>query len=272
MALFGVLVTTLAACGVEPVATSNTTQAIEDSNKISANKISANKISANKISANKISANKISANKISANMLAAADLLSTADGREVYSYIISCALPAEQTVEAVVAGVTYDFVGGLGLAPAWSDRPATGSERRWVSACLFARVNAYDISVEISMRGDNDGLAVSPAERRTYPLEEGAFYGNLFTPDDAPIQWFACRGRDQARGESGGLVNRDCAEPSAANDGTTTCGFTYAGDCGSFFHQARARACEDFADGGYQGCHSPNRQEWDEVITTFVTR
>jgi len=109
-----------------------------------------------------------------------------------------------------------------------------------------------------------------------------------------PIQWFACRGKDQAAGETGGLGDRDCAEPDPQNPGFTLCGFVFAGDCGSF---AADRTCESFSTNGtfYRDCHtSPIRHHhhdcgrrdterdrdredddgddvFSQVITTFTT-
>jgi hypothetical protein len=71
----------------------------ETSNKITANKISSNRIAANRLVANKLSSNKITANGLQAN-LDTSEILQTEDGREVYSYMISCALPAGKTIEA----------------------------------------------------------------------------------------------------------------------------------------------------------------------------
>ncbi len=105
---------------------------------------------------------------------------------------------------------------------------------------------------------------LAPGEGAGFPLEEGAFYGQVFThDDDDPIEWFACRGRDQARGEFGGLVNRDCAEPDPADPAVTQCGFTYAGDCDD--------ACNHFDAGGtfYAGCRADHRRV-HQVITTYV--
>src|SRR5512133_1199414 len=112
----------LAAC-VGTDDTSNTGQSVVAMNKLSANKLSANKLSANKLSANKLSANKLSANKLSANLASAGDLLATPDGREVFGFIISCALPADLTLVADIQGVHYEFPGELGLAPRWRDHP-----------------------------------------------------------------------------------------------------------------------------------------------------
>lgn len=259
-------------------------------NKIAANKIAANKIAANKIAANKIAGNKIAGNKLAANKLAVGELLETADGREVLSFLVSCALPDGTSIVATADdGTEYEFPGGVGLVPSWTHRPLDGAEKRWISACLFARVNAHGVEVTISLRGPNRALDVSPEEAAGWPLEEGAFYGDYFTAPDEPIVWIACRGRDQAAGETGGLVDRDCAEPDPTNPGLTQCGFTFAGDCADFAPPRSSYACRDRSDEGfYVNCadhaafheHGHDRdhgRDWrDEtyrqVITTFVTR
>src|SRR5262245_28842594 len=98
------------------------------------------------------------------------------------------------------------------------------------------------------MRGPHPALAATSAEFENYTLEEGGFYGNIFARN--AIDWNACQGADQYDWLNGGepldgvedpgddfggsLYTRDCAEPSAANDGTTVCGFNYAGLCGNF--------------------------------------
>ena len=77
--------------------------AAETTNRIAANRIAANRIAANRIAANRIAANRIAANKISFNRLQANseadEILGTADGRELYSYIVSCALPEKESIE-----------------------------------------------------------------------------------------------------------------------------------------------------------------------------
>jgi hypothetical protein len=133
---------------------------------------------------------------------------------------------------------------------------------------------------------------VTDDERARFPVEEGAFYGNYFTPLDQPIEWIACRGEGQASGEFGGLINRDCTEPDPAQPGLTKCGFNFAGDCGTFSAEP---TCEKFSDQGqfYRRCHAgpinderhhghahhrhggspPDRddQVFQQVITTYVT-
>ncbi|MBC7975126.1 MAG: hypothetical protein H7138_09090 [Myxococcales bacterium] len=188
--------------------------------------------------------------------------------------IVGCALPADVTLVATIQGTDFEFFGDLGLARSWLRGPLDREGQGWVSACIFSRVNANEVAIPISLRGPNPNLDVIEEEREGWSLEEGAFYGNLFGPANQPIQWYACRGKDQAAGESGGLVDRDCAEPDPENPGFTQCGFIYAGECES--------ACERFSENGtfYRRCHTAPQasghhgcsddRTFRQVITTFV--
>ena len=222
-------------CAEDPSATSSTTQDIATRNKIASNKIASNKIASNKIASNKIASNKIASNRLAVQMPEAGDLLSTADGRTVYSYIVSCAIPGDITLEVDLPGVPdtgpddpytcvsghCTFPGGVGLAPEWLRHRLNHKGQEWVSACMFSRVNAHDTAEAISLRGDDGALAVSADEALLYNVEEGAFYGNMFNDEDEPIAWYSCEGEGQASGEFGGLVVRDCTEAMACkSDGT----------------------------------------------------
>src|SRR5258706_2206668 len=124
-------------------------QAEETTNRIAANRIAANRIAANRISANKLAARKLSENRLEANSVAA-KMLSTADGREVYSYIISCALPEGKEIDATISGApdsappetlytcaneSCRFPGSLGLAEYWIDHRLDVKGQRWITAC-----------------------------------------------------------------------------------------------------------------------------------------
>jgi hypothetical protein len=253
------------------------------SNRIIANRIIANRIIANKLAAGKIAANKIAAGEVASgsfvvNLDAAGALLATQEGREVFAALVACALPETSMIEANLPDGTLDFFGDVGLAPEWVAHPLYADSKRWVSACLFSRVNAFDVPIPISMRGPTPALAADSDERSAFPLQEGAFFGNYFTPKDQPIEWYACRGFDKAQGNTGDLVNRNCAAPDPAKPGLTLCGFSYAGDCGSF---GSAHACEQFALGGtfFQRCHGDpttggkfplSSPSFSQVITTYV--
>ena len=248
------------------------------SSVMTTNRITLNRITLNRLQASRLAAGRLTSRRLKINMAMAGDLLATEDGREVFSLIVSCSLPAEITLVGSVAGTTFEFPGEIGLAPQWQDFALDPIGQHWVSACMFARVNAHDVALPVSIRGPHVALAASRDERAAFPLEEGAFFGNLFVPIDQPIPWYACRGKDQARGETGGLVDRDCTEPDPAHPGLTQCGFLFAGDCGDF---AAKHACEDFSELGtfYRDCHAhpfrlfpgPFDRVFPEVITTFVT-
>jgi hypothetical protein len=279
----------LAACADVP-GESTTHQAVLAGNRLTANRLTANRLTANRLTANRLTANRLTANRLTVNLHDARSLLSTEGGRELFSFIVSCALPDDITLEATVDGMTFDFSGEIGLAREWMFAPLDAEGQGWVSACLFARVNANDVAIAISVRGPRKTLAVDDFEREGWPIEEGAFYGNFFVPVDQPIQWFACRGEGQASGEFGGLIDRDCTEPDPANPGLTQCGFNFAGDCGTFSAEP---TCEQFSEAGqfYRRCHTaPIDDErhhghghhqhggsydadhvFEQVITTYVT-
>src|ERR1041384_3967525 len=245
----------LVACVVAPNESTSSSDIVAV-NRIAVNRIAVNRIAVNRIAVNRIAVNRIAVNRLSVNLLTARDLLATVEGRELFSLIVSCALPDTITLVATVDGTDFEFFGEIGLAPQWINHRLDREGQRWVSACMFARVNAQELFIPISMRGPDRQLAADADERAQWTLEEGAFYGNVFGPVNEPIQWFACRGRDLAAGEAGDLARRDCAKPDPANPGFTLCGFVFAGDCGNF---AGDQACEVFSPTGtfYRACHTP---------------
>ncbi|HEV8588062.1 MAG TPA: hypothetical protein VGQ72_04255 [Pyrinomonadaceae bacterium] len=248
-------------------------------NKLAANRLrpysaAANSAAASKLAASPIAAGQIGPNRYAANPEATHDFMATSEGREVLSFIVSCALPADATLIGTLPdGSAFEFFGDIGLANEWLDHPLRKAGRGWVSACLFARVNANSVAEPLSMRGQTQALATTPEEQATWSLEEGAFYGDYFVAPGEPVQWIACRGKDQAAGETGGLVLRDCTEPDPNDPSHTLCGFTYAGDCSAL---AAVPACEHFSPlGYYRDCHDQPGDEsrsdvFRQVITVYV--
>lgn len=285
----GAVLSLLVACAVTPgESPDESTTSVE---VVSVNRVAGNRVAGNRIELNRISLSQLATSRLSDGRMtltpAAQNLLADDDGREVLSLVISCAVPLGTTLVATVNGVEFDFLGEIGLAPQWLSARLDRVGQRWVSACMFARVNAHEVAIPISMRGPHPQLAADAAERATWTLEEGAFFGNAFGPLDQPLQWFACRGRDKAAGDAGELADRECAAPDPANPGFTLCGMVFAGDCGNF---APDQACEAFSVRGtfYEDCHtSPIRHHhrvgqgqgredddphvFGQVITTFAT-
>ena len=246
--------------------------------RIISNRIISNKLAAGKVASSKVAANQVASGFFTVNMDAAGDLLSTEAGREVFAGLVGCALPETSMVEATLADGTFDFFGDVGLAPEWIAHPLYADSKRWVSACLFAHVNAVEVVIPVSMRGPSPALGTDSDERSAFALQEGGFYGNYFTPKDEPIQWYACRGVDKAQGNAGDLASRNCAAPDPVNPGFTMCGFNYAGECRRF---GTLHACEQFALGGtfFQRCHSEpttgdkfplSSTSFPQVVTTYV--
>ncbi len=291
-----------AGCAADPTTsddTSEASQSVTTANKVAMNKVAMNKVQVNRIGADRIAGRQLSPGNYETGDTAAA-LLSTADGRDLFGYIVSCALPKQVTLHAQVDGTDYAFAGAIGLAPEWTERAIHTHSQHWVSSCILARVNAHDISLLISLRGPSHALSTTQQEAHDYSLEEGAFYGQIFVPDDQQIVAYACEGRAQAAGEpdSGPLHDRDCTEPSG-NGNTTQCGMIFAGTCADFtnthdrdrdegdendhdgHHHAEApHACESQSfTGYYRDCHTqpsdadghfPHHSEFDEVVTVYV--
>jgi hypothetical protein len=274
----------------EPEVTSTTEQAVGTYNRLAANRLAANRLAANRLAANRLAANSL--NQLTA-ISDTSQILSTEEGREVYSYLTSCALAPDVVIHASVPGAAdtasdanyvcvdgeCQFFGSLGLAPDWLDKRLNPAGRGWISACLFARTNEFGTAAAISLRGRNPGLAVSTDEQEEYPVEEGAFYGNVFLDDpdeDVPPDWHACIGEGQASGEFGGLNLRDCAEENPANPGFTMCGFKFDGQCQDFTPAFPSpSACGTSKDGGsYSVCEGVSdknhARKYRHVITTFV--
>jgi len=197
---------------------SETAQDITSTNKLATNKLATNSLAANTLAANKLAAASV------ATGTAAAALINTVDGREVLSYILSCALSSSQSVTLKDStNVSWTFPGSIGLGSAWLTRALTLDEQRWVTACVLARTNYFGVTVQLSLRGNNSQLATTAAERTTYAGLDGGFYGNLFDTTGPKI--YACDGwYDNSQ--------RICAnQATGSGSAYTQCGFTYTGSC-----------------------------------------
>jgi hypothetical protein len=240
--------------------------------------VTSNLLTADGLGPDKLMADRSTITRLTNDRLAPIDVPMSADGMEVLSFVISCALPFDEEYDTTVNGELLQFLGEHGLAPAWKTRALTESEKRWVTACVLARVNADDLFLPISMRGSHPALTVDPDELEAWHLEEGAFYGNMFVPGDRAMELVACRGRDKAADAGGELPFRRCAEPTGGEKGLTACGFVFAGNCVTFSQQHQeAHACSAFVNGHYEACHTvagqgtwPIGSKRDEVITVFV--
>jgi len=100
------------------------------------------------------------------------------DSGDVFmGYFVRCAFGNGIEVKSTLGGPWY---GQYGLAAKSLQNKASMSadERKWVSACLLAHVNAKHLVQHISLRGLP--LAVEPGERFAEGYPEGVFFGDLW--------------------------------------------------------------------------------------------
>ncbi len=184
-------------------------------------------------------------------------MAATSQGKKALTYLVHCALPAGQSVTATVNGNSYVYSGGLGLAPGWPTGALSDADQKIVSACVISRANVFGVNVNISLRG-NATLAPTTQESTDYQIQEGAFWGNIFTMSN-PKVIFSCNGIQQAANDTyGDLPLRECAE---APDTSTCTGFSYAGLCSD--------VCSTTGS-DYSSCTAPGSVEYTNVITTYL--
>jgi hypothetical protein len=163
-------------------------------------------------------------------------LFASAEGRGFLNYLVRCTFPAHTEAQVKLPSETLSFKGGIGLAPAWAERPLSLSEQRWVSACLYALTNKWGKPVRVDLRGAHPRFGdTTDEEKQDFPLHEGGFFGNIFAPE--PVA-YVCEGADRntMRELPIGRVRR-CAQPSGESTPggrpLSECGFVITGPCSS---------------------------------------
>lgn len=177
------------------------------------------------------------------------------DSLELLSLLIACAIPADTVIDPNGLG----FFGEIGLAPNWVTRALTITEKRWISACVIARVSGDFLANAVSLRGIHPALSTNTDEQGGWTLQEGAFYGNIFTAADHPVEWLACKGYNGGNG-----IDRICAEPDPSDSKLTECGFRFAGNC---LDVCKIRP--PVSTGFYTQCKNGS-QPFLEVITVYL--
>lgn len=211
--------------------------------------ITFNAITFNAITFNAITFNAITFNALTTSTLAADSLTSNAlsnpDAREVFTYIVSCALPEGQSISVQSGGQSYSFDGSLGLAPEWGRPHGKCDEtcQEWVSACVLARTDYLGEHVGISIRGRNRALDTSFAERVAYSHREATYYGNIFSN---PPRYLAC------------LSPGETQDPRVCGPSLEDCPLAFQGT-----------SCADVcgrptADGAFTNCRGPVDDDDDD--------
>lgn len=236
----------LAGCAVTPgEVEENIGSASQDA--LGFNALGFNALGHNALGFNALGYNALGYNALGHNALTSVSLSSNGEvlkdlqdpnAREVFSYIVSCALPASQSVSVKVQGTTYNYPGALGVAPEWGGPGGTCDDRcqEWVSACVIARLDYLGQPELISLRGDNGGLVTSPSERATYTSREATYYGNIFV---APMRLYAC------------LPPGKTEIPRVCGPSIHGCPVDVLGPCDDLCGHPRA-------DGSYPNCTAPD--------------
>jgi hypothetical protein len=165
--------------------TDTTREAALTTNALTVNALTVNALTVNALTVNALTVNALTVNGLTSNALTV-NALHDPNARELLSYIVSCALPADESVTIDVEGTTYTYDGQLGLTPEWGEPNGSCDLgcQEWVSACLLARLDYLGVKREISVRGDNPALQVSAQEAAAFTVREATYYGNIF---DAPV-------------------------------------------------------------------------------------
>jgi hypothetical protein len=189
----------------------NTAQALETDNGLSVNGLSFNGLSFNGLSFNGLSFNGLSSSAFASWFQSNPTL-----AHGVMRYLVHCAVPAGEVRTYTAEGRTYDWVGGLGLAPAWAGgATATLREQQVVSACLAAHANKYNQRVPISVlgrRADGVAISVTDEELKQYQWRESCFFGNLFSGEGVYV------GRDKGRLKPRESSSRACSVAASRGD------------------------------------------------------
>lgn len=186
----------------------------------------------------------------------AAAMNATASGAAVLDYAIDCALDSDDHV-GEANGAAPRYYGRMGLAPQWKHNALDASARRALSACMLAHVNAFGVTVPLSVR-DYGQLDTSVEEVVRYDRYEATFYGDLFSPTPAMYVCSGDPGPDMSVPygshdlTAGDRLLRRCSDESSAGSSETMCGFTLTGACSD--------VCDTRVEGSHKDCwDSPAR-------------
>jgi hypothetical protein len=177
--------------------------------------------------------------------------LGDAAARDLFSYVVGCALPLGAHVDVALDGGTYGFDGQIGLAPQWGNAGGNCDNqcRQWVSACVISRVNYLGLPVLISDRGSKAALAVSASEAIDYTEREAAYFGDIFAK---PQSLFAC------------LSPGKVSIPRVCGPSIGACDIEVIGWCDN--------ACSSVnpSTGAYANCRESPADPWFPAITVYL--
>jgi len=170
--------------------------------------------------------------------------MTTSDGRATVTYLARCALASNDSlVKQDQYGAWYTFPGALGLAPQWKNNACDSNCQEIMSACMMAHVNTTGRHINLYL---DSPVVLGLGRLNNYPLQEGAFFGNIFVTPPKP---YYCNGFDFDRAPAGGRI------------GSTQTGSPYTNPFGLC-----SSVCTTigYLNEAYTPCAG-----WNNVITTF---
>src|SRR6185312_4630778 len=146
-------------------------------------------------------------------------LMTTSAGRKTVSYLVKCALAANDSlVKADQNNVNYTFAGGLGLCPQWKNGGVSTDAtcQELVSACMMAHVNTAGVPVPLWLDAQTPAIGWG-IDKVNFPFQEGSFFGNIIATGSlsgqghptatAPLAYY-CDGAGFAGGSAGVVAGR----------------------------------------------------------------
>ena len=189
-------------------------------------------------------------------------------GRQLLQYIARCALVEGEVLRVQSRRNVWYFPGLLGMVPSWESEPLDLDGQQIMSACLLAHVNAFGVSVPLSVRSYELAEA-GEDESAAYFYGDGAFYGSLFL--DSPKK-YACEIRanhfyDPRTGSLATATSSYADERICANrDGAAECGMVFTGYCD--------QVCDTIERDGNQwrfsNCLGADGRRYEHAVTVWL--
>jgi hypothetical protein len=202
-------------------------------NALTYNALTYNALTYNALTYNALTYNRLDEHVLVLNADRAGDLPDTDSGRQLLQYIARCALAEGDFLRVESAGRVWHFPGLLGVAASWEHASLDMDEQEILTACLLAHVNAFGVSVPISVRSPLLAAA-GEDESAVFYYGDGAFYGNLSAPSP---QRYACQIRANEYFDEVTQTMESAASPFAsqricAGENTAArCGMVFTGYC-----------------------------------------
>jgi hypothetical protein len=242
-------------------------------NALTLNALTLNALTLNALTLNALTLNALTLNRLDGGVLvfdseSAGELPHTESGRQLLQYIARCALVEGDVLRVESSGDVWHFPGLLGMAPSWETEPLALDGQHIMTACLLAHVNAFGVSVPLSVR--SGALAeAGEDESAVYFYGDGAFYGNLYlaTPKKYACEIRANEFRDDSTGSIATASSPYSSRRICANrDGAAECDMQFTGYC----DQVCATIERDGNQWRFSDCLGADGRRYHQAVTVWL--